>query len=133
VDESRLELLRRGYDALNRRDLEGAMRDAHPDIEIFTSGAFLDAGTVYRGLEGLGEFLAMLDDAFERLEYELEEAHEVDADRVLALIHVRGRGKGSGVEVDIRAGHLWTLRDEKALRMQAFATREEALAAVGLT
>jgi ketosteroid isomerase-like protein len=57
----------------------------------------------------------------------------VDEDRVLALLRLRARGRGSGVEVDTPLAHLWELRDEKAARMQAFAEREEAFAALGLT
>jgi ketosteroid isomerase-like protein len=126
-------MLRRGYAALSRGDLDATMADAHPDLEIVTSGAFLDRGMVYRGRDGIAQFFEMLADSFEWFEYELEDVVEVDEDRVLALLRLRARGRGSGVEVDTPLAHLWELRDEKAARMQAFAEREEAFAALGLT
>ena len=74
----------------------------------------------------------MVADAFEELRYELEEAIDVGDGRLLALVRIRGRGKGSGVGVDTRLAHLWTVRDGKAVRMQAFTDRDEARRAAGL-
>jgi hypothetical protein len=34
------------------------------------------------------------------------------------------------VEIDLRIAHLWTIRDERAVRMQAYFDREEALKAL---
>ena len=53
-------------------------------------------------------------------------------DCVLATVRLRGRGRGSGVEVDARFFDLYTLRDGKIIRMDQFAEESEALAAVGL-
>ena len=53
-------------------------------------------------------------------------------DQVLALIRVRGRGRASGVEFDIRAATLWTFRGGRLIRGQVFPEREKALEAAGL-
>ena len=53
-------------------------------------------------------------------------------DCVLATVRLRGRGRGSGIEVDARFFDLYTLRDGKIIRMDQFAEESEALAAVGL-
>jgi ketosteroid isomerase-like protein len=53
-------------------------------------------------------------------------------DCVLATVRLRGRGKGSGIEVDARFFDLYTLRDGKIIRMDQFAEESEALEAVGL-
>jgi hypothetical protein len=37
------------------------------------------------------------------------------------------------VETDARIAHVWTFRDEKAVRMHVFDERAEALEAVGLS
>jgi len=42
------------------------------------------------------------------------------------------RGKASGVEVDARGGHVWTLRAGRVVRWQVFGTKQEALEAAGL-
>ena len=56
-------------------------------------------------------------------------------DNVDAIRHIYeewGRGRGSGVTVDTEGAHVWTLRDGKVVRLEAFADRAKALAAVGL-
>jgi ketosteroid isomerase-like protein len=129
VDAARLQLLRQGYAAINAGDVEGALRHLHPDVVIASSGAFLDEGAVYRGHEGVREFLRMLGDAFEEYCYEVLELTGVEDDSALALFRVSARGKGSGVDVTMEGGHLWTLRGEKAIRLEAFADHESARAA----
>jgi len=66
-------------------------------------------------------------------DYELVPEDFADmGDCVLATVRLRGRGRGSGIEVDARFFDLYTLRDGKIIRMDQFAEESEALAAVGL-
>jgi ketosteroid isomerase-like protein len=70
--------------------------------------------------------------AFDELELTAEEF--IDAgDRVLVTAYHRGRGRGSGVEVDTRFYELYTLRDGKVVRVDEFTDRPEALEASGLS
>jgi ketosteroid isomerase-like protein len=57
-----------------------------------------------------------------------EEVIEV-GERVLVTAHHRGRGRGSGVEVDTRLYSLYTLRDGKVIRADEYTDRSEALEA----
>jgi ketosteroid isomerase-like protein len=132
MDERRRELLGTGYGALSRGDIEGALSVLDPEVEIVTSGAFLDQGMVYRGHDGAREFFEMIGEVFEELSYDVLEVHEVDEDRVLVIVRLHGRGKGTGLELDREAGHLWTLRGETPIRMQGFADPDAARAAAGL-
>jgi ketosteroid isomerase-like protein len=50
-------------------------------------------------------------------------------DRILALVHWRGRGKGSGVEMEAMGAHIWTFRDGLAVRFDVYRDRDEAQAA----
>ena len=59
---------------------------------------------------------------------------DAGGDRVLVFSREGGRGKGSGAEVFTHlTAHLWTLKDGKAVRMQSYWERVDALAAVGLS
>jgi ketosteroid isomerase-like protein len=63
-------------------------------------------------------------------EYELTPEELVDrGDCVVATVHLRARGRGSGVEVDARFYDVYTLRDGKIVRMDQFTDRSEALEA----
>jgi ketosteroid isomerase-like protein len=53
-------------------------------------------------------------------------------DKVVATVRLRGRGRGSGVEIDALFHDVYTLRDGKIVRMDQFTERSEALRAVGL-
>jgi ketosteroid isomerase-like protein len=66
-------------------------------------------------------------------EYVLEATEIVDAgeNRVVVVQRERGRGKGSGVQLERRWAVVYTLRMGKVVRFQPFKTREEALAAAG--
>jgi uncharacterized protein len=55
-----------------------------------------------------------------------------DGDRVLALMTVEGRGKGSGVPVVINSADVWTVRDGKILSLVGYPDRAEALAEMGI-
>jgi ketosteroid isomerase-like protein len=55
-----------------------------------------------------------------------------EGDRVLALMTVEGRGKGSGVPVVIHSADVWTVRDGKILSLVGYPDRAEALAEMGI-
>jgi ketosteroid isomerase-like protein len=67
-------------------------------------------------------------------EYEAVPEECVDGgDRVVVTVLSRGRGRGSGIEVDARFHRVYTLRDGKVVRMDEFAQRSEALESAGLS
>ena len=54
-------------------------------------------------------------------------------DKVVVLVVLRGKGKGSGAEVATPAAHVWTMRRGKAIRVAAYMDRAKALEAAGLS
>jgi ketosteroid isomerase-like protein len=128
----RAELTRRGYDAWNRRDWDLMFEFLHPDIEwVPMQGGLL--GDTYRGTEHVREFFALLFDAWDEFRIDVEDVIETD-DRLLAIVRVRTRGRGSGVEVDERWAHVWTADEEGlATRLEAFDDLRKGYEAVGLT
>jgi ketosteroid isomerase-like protein len=58
----------------------------------------------------------------------------IDAgDHLIHAILFRGRGRGSGVEVEGRFFQVYTFRDGKTVRWEEFSDRAEALEAAGLS
>ena len=66
--------------------------------------------------------------AFEEITTQVEEM--IDAGGVVIVRHrMRGRGRDSGVEVDLAIFQVVAVRDGQLTRMHDYSTREEALEA----
>jgi ketosteroid isomerase-like protein len=114
------EFAARVYAAINARDRAAIKALSAPDIAV---GTTVEA---YRGTDALLEWMDEGDDAFDDFTIELLEVEEL-AGHVVASMRQRGRGKASGAEVDHRFTHVWTLRDGRAIRLQSFADRDDAV------
>jgi ketosteroid isomerase-like protein len=131
VSQTDIETLRAGYEAMSRGDREAVFAAAHPDIELKTADRVTTPGT-YRGVEAIGKFFDDLFEPFEEVVAEPEKFVE-HGDRIAVLVRVRLRPSGSSAFVENRIGHLWTMRDGKAIRFEIFPEREKALEAIGLS
>jgi ketosteroid isomerase-like protein len=123
-----VELVRGIVDALNRGDVDGMLARMHPDFEWRR----LESSPVARSYRGREQVRGYVEDwlnTFDSLRLDLQDPTEV-GDRVLAVIHGRGRGRASGVELETRFCQVWTLRRGTAVRMEEYATREQGLAAL---
>jgi ketosteroid isomerase-like protein len=132
MSQENVEMARRGYDAYNRGDVDAAVSDFAADCEFIPSGALPGGRGVYRGPEGYKQFVGWLRDEFEDAHLDLNEV--IDAgDLVLASLTVRGRGRQSGAETRWDLWQVWTIRDCRFVRGQAFTDKTEALEAAGLS
>jgi uncharacterized protein len=125
-----VELLKRGYEAFNRGELEAVFARLDPEIEWVTDERVPFAGT-YHGHDEIRRLLRDQQEVFGQLTMEPYEFFET-GDQVVAFVRQRARGHASGAEIVITIGHLWTIRDGKAVRWQGFPEREKALEAAGL-
>ena len=50
----------------------------------------------------------------------------LDLEAQIVPIRQRARGGARGVEIEIRIGHLWTVKDETITRLEVFPAREDA-------
>ena len=131
MSEENVEVIRRGYEAFNRGDLDGMVADFAPTFEYVATGAIPGSTGGYRGPEGWKEFLGWFWDEFQEARVDVHGL--IDAgEQVLAELTLRGRGKKSGAEARWDVWHVWTLRDGKAVHAQGFTKRPDALQAAGL-
>jgi ketosteroid isomerase-like protein len=107
--------LRAGYDAFARGDIDGLVIQLHPDVELHNPEYAIESG-VRHGRNGVKKALEALQELFDYESIELEEIIPVD-ERVIAVLRIRGTGKGSGVPIDERFAHLWTVRDGLGIRL----------------
>jgi ketosteroid isomerase-like protein len=126
-----IETLRNGYEAFSRGDWDSPTRFAHPEFELQTADRVVNPGT-YRGPEEVRRFFEDQFEPFEEVVVEPQEFFE-RGDQIVVFVLTRLRPTGSSAVVENRIGHLWTMREGKALRLQVFPRREDALEAAGLS
>lgn len=131
MSSENVEVVRRVYDAAARRDSETVLSLYHPDVELDSTRLRVDAAALYRGHDGLRTFFREWNEAWESIDYEVEELIDAGTKQVVSVVTRHGRGRSSGVEVAVRVALLWTVREGKVIRVIWFRTRDEALAAAG--
>jgi ketosteroid isomerase-like protein len=87
----------------------------------------------YRGMSGFMDFMRTWTGAFETWSTELEALIDPGGDRIVALMHQSGTGKGSGAPVDLRYGGVHRFEDGRLVETRLYLTAAEALEAVGLS
>jgi ketosteroid isomerase-like protein len=130
-----VELVRDAYARWRKGDYEDLHEffcaNATLDVELYSRFGGL-AGEPYRGYDGLRSWLDEIQEAFERFEPWLDEARDLDDERVLALGGISFRARGSGLDMDENMGWVHEFRDGKLRRMNFYASHADALASVGL-
>jgi ketosteroid isomerase-like protein len=127
-----LELVRSICSAWERGNFGGA-EWAHPDIELIRADG-PEPGT-WAGLSGLSDGTRYRLNAWEGFRVVMDELRELDGERVLALGHLSGRGRTSGLElgrVGATATTVFHVRDGKVMRIVVYMDRDHALADLGL-
>jgi ketosteroid isomerase-like protein len=127
-----LDALRRGHEAFNRGDIEGAREIFSEDVEWGTTGVWPGMGLFYRGLDGLEEWTNAIRGEWEEFEVSIEEVLREDRDAVAVVERLRGRGRGSGAEAEMSVYTVYWFDDEgKLCRRRAFTSADDALGALG--
>ena len=103
-----------------------------PNVEFIISTSALDAGR-YVGHAGVRRYFRGWAGTWESWHLHPESLIDAGDDRVVVDLYERGRGKGSGVEVDNRLGQVWTFRDGLVVRWETYSTLAQALEAAGLS
>ena len=132
MSQENVEIVQRAFEAFRRRDDEAifALYDADVEIDSDAGGEGLGETAVH-GVAGVQGWLRDWLGIFESMEVSVEEW--IDAgDHVIAIMHVSGRGRQSGVPVENREAHVWTVRSGKMTRLRIYPSRAQALEAVGL-
>jgi ketosteroid isomerase-like protein len=133
MSEGNVELVKRAMDLFSRAGTDRAAGQElielmAPDVRIDMSRRVFNPA-VYEGHEGLRQLGREVNEVWDEFQIEPERFVE-KGDRVVVIETRRGRGKGSGLAVEQRAGVIWTLRDGQVAAMETDLSPEEALAQV---
>ena len=110
-------------------DLEGALADLPQDFEWLVPG--FPGSQAARGPEETLDFFRDWIDQWEdlRVDWELEQS---SPDTVVSLVDMRGRGRASGVPVELHFAQVWSFREGVPVRMEFYTDAEDARRAAGI-
>jgi ketosteroid isomerase-like protein len=128
MSRENVEVVRSIFVAWLRGDMATDRLD--PEIAMIESSTIPGATSAY-GIDAVRRYMASFANYWDEIRFEPQEY--IDAgEQVIVVARLVGRGKASGVDVDRVWAYVWTVRGGKALRMEGYANRAEALKAAGL-
>ena len=134
MSRENVEAFERGLGAGNRGDVEGLLEVLDAEVAWHSALYALLGGEaiVYRGHEGVREFLRDLDEAFSEGHIAIREIRDL-GDRLLAEGSWLLRGKESGAQTEASLSFLMDFESGKVSRAVTYLDRSEALEAAGLS
>ena len=131
MSQSNVKLVHRAVDAWNRSDVDAFLSQFDADCEVVFPPEVPEPGP-FHGHAELRQWIEGFLGAWESHRVEVVEV--VDGSRdVLAVLHMVGRGSGSGVDFDETDAHVFTIRDGRIARWQNFNRRAQAVEAAELS
>ena len=120
------QLLEELYDATSNGDGDRVRPLLDPEFEFEFDSI---ESYAYCGVEGFCTAVEDWRDAWEEYRSTVEDCLVVD-DYAVAILHIRGRGKGSGVDFEASRADVWRLREGRLRAFKRFTDRGDALASL---
>ncbi len=130
MSEENVGVVRRSFEAWNRRDLTSWWALVHPDVEVDYSRSRAPFKGVYRGHDRVETLFDVFWSTFEDVQIETHGFTEVGSEVVVPnTAHMRGR---DGIEVIGRNALVFRVENGQITRLRLFQEEAEALEAAGL-
>ncbi len=115
------------YELLNTGAVDEAIDSLDPGVVgDFSRSINADVRGVYRGRDEIRSFFVRFVEAWEKLEWFVDEYIE-EGEHVVRVGGIRARGRGSGVEVIAKGAQAWHFRSGRAVLVQQFQSKADAL------
>ena len=119
------------YERWGAGDFRAGLDLFDPHVVFVMRPGFPDTG-VYLGVASIGEYTRGFLEAWSQITIEAEDITDAGSDLIVAA-RQRGVGVESGAVTDLRYSQVWSFRGRKAIRLENFRERADALEAVGLS
>src|SRR4051794_5818093 len=130
MSEENVETVRRMYEAFHRGDADSTL--TYFDTEVMVDASVRVDGGIGRGHDALSAIITKWIGAFDDWQEDIEEMRGL-GNRVLVISTQRGRGKGSGIEIETRYAVLYEIEGGKITRLTLYLNPAAALEAAGLS
>jgi ketosteroid isomerase-like protein len=126
MSQENVEIVRAGFAAHNRGDIDSLVEIYDPDVVFET----LLLGT-HHGKEAIRRLFE--ENQSNQSDYRVEPVEMIDSgDKVVTVVEFGGAGPVSGIALADRIVFVHTFKDGLVVREQTFSNREDALHAAGL-
>jgi ketosteroid isomerase-like protein len=130
MSRENVDITKRAIVAFNARDIDGFVALTTLDFEWSPSMSAIE-NEMFIGGDGIRKYFDALSEAWEHF-HVIPDRFLEQADCVLVLGELEGRGKGSGITVNASLGMAFDLRARMISRIRGYLDHDEALKAVGL-
>ena len=127
LTQQNVALMREAYERIGTQGFTAVAWELIDDDVVVRDRPEIPDPRTYHGHAGVLEALASSDESFEQFGMDMEDLIGVGDRHVVVVLRMHGRGRGSGVPVEERIAHLWTVRDGKAAEMQVYSDPDRAL------
>jgi ketosteroid isomerase-like protein len=131
MSEADMELVRRGFEALEVGDAEALIPLVHPEFEMTTPSGLAAEPDTYRGPDGVRRYFDSFYEAMDEVGVHADRLEDLGGGRVMTPSTLRARGRSTGLVAEQSLVLIWVIKDSLAYRLQVFATEAEARAATG--
>jgi ketosteroid isomerase-like protein len=133
MSEENVDIVQKTWEAWVRGDLNGLLAYCDPEVvyDLTNFGEWPD--NIHRGHEAMRHHLTEWLEVWDDYEVGVEEIRAAPHGRVVSLAWQRGRGRQSGLAMDMEWAGIATVRHGKIIRIEAYDDRAEALEAAGLS
>jgi ketosteroid isomerase-like protein len=131
MSQENVELVHRGLDAFNRRDLDALLALCDPDVEFFSRVAELEGGGPYRGHDGMRSWWQNFFGVWLKVSAEIEDVRDA-GDVTVTRMRFRGHGIESEAPWEQTQWQVAEWRQGKVIRLLAFLSEADALEAADL-
>jgi ketosteroid isomerase-like protein len=130
MSESNVNVVRRGYEAFGRGDIEGLLGLLDEQVQWVTPGPTELATSGRRtGRQQVGAFFGAVNDLFEIQRFEPSE-FIAEGDKVVVLGSETARARSTGVTLDLDWVHVFTIRNGVIVAFQEHADTAKIVAAL---
>jgi uncharacterized protein len=123
-----VEVMRTGLAAFGEGGVQALLPYIHPEFEMTTPPNLAAEPDTYRGHDGMRRYFDSFYDAMDEVSFDARELIPA-GDAVVIPMTLRARGRTTAIETEQEVVTTWWLRDGKAIRVDIFATLNEALEA----
>ena len=130
MSQENVEIVRRYYELLNARDVQGCLTLVAPSIVVAQPD--LPDGGAYRGIDGWRRWNDALEAAWSEMRWEPREFIEAE-DAVLVTVRFVGKGSHTSIEQAVDRFQVLRVRDGRIVFTTGYGSRVRALREIGLS